>query len=73
MGRIFVKKEMDAQFIYSALEDYLAKVDHDRRTKYDGDPDYCSEDAEFLADATARCHLLLRDLKRVHPQIVTKG
>jgi hypothetical protein len=64
---------MDAQIIYSCLEDYLEKLDHDRRTKYDGNKGWCTEDAIFLDDAIGRVHLLLRDLKYGHPLIVMKG
>lgn len=73
IGLINVTDGMNAQIIYSALEDYLGKLDHDKRTKYDGDERYCAEDDVFLDDAIGRVHLLLRDLKSDHPSIVVKG
>jgi hypothetical protein len=73
MSRIHVEGGMDAQLVYSSLEDYLARLDEDRRTKYQGDPNYCAEDAAFLNDAIDRVHLLLHALKFGHPSIVTKG
>jgi hypothetical protein len=73
MDRVHVEDGMDAQLIYSSLEDYLARLDEDRRTKYHGDPAYCKEDALFLNDSIDRVHLLLRTLKLGHPLIVTKG
>lgn len=71
--RLFVDDGMDAQLIYSALERDLEKYEHDRRTKYDGDPRFCQEDVVFLDDAISRVHLLMHFLKDAHRAIVTKG
>jgi hypothetical protein len=72
-GQVHVSNTMDAQIVHSALEDYLAKLDHDLRTKYDGDPRFCKEDTEFLKDASDRVRLLLHGLQRSHPTIIVKG
>lgn len=70
---IHVEDEMDAQLTYSAMEEYLAKLQEDRRTKYHGDPRWCREDEEFLHDAIDRVHVLMTTLRRDHQAIVTRG
>jgi hypothetical protein len=70
---IEVYNGMDAQLTYSSLENYLEKLEHDKRTRYDGDPRWCAEDAEFLVDAIARVRSLLENIRYRHPKIVQKG
>lgn len=72
-GYIHMGNGMDAQITYSSLENYLEKLEHNLRTKYDGDPRFCKEDQDFLDDAIDRTRILLRNLKGQHPNIVTKG
>jgi hypothetical protein len=64
---------MDAQIVHSSLEDYLAQLDNDKRTKYNGDRRYGPEDDAFLDDAADRVRVMLRQLKLSHPNIVVKG
>jgi hypothetical protein len=73
MSRIVVPGELDAQYVFSALEDYAAKLDRDLRTRYDGDPRFGIEDATFLGNAMGQVRLLLHDLNSAHPRIVMKG
>jgi hypothetical protein len=72
-GQIDVYNGMDAQIVYSSLEDYREKMLNDQRTKYNNDPRWCQEDVDFLDDAIGRIYLLLKALKQRHPKIVTKG
>jgi len=73
VGRIHIQNTMDAQIVYSSLEDYRDKLQHDLRTRYDGHEGFSKEDDDFLNDAIDRTHIMLRNLKDAHPLIVTKG
>ena len=69
---IVVHNTMNAQIVFSLLEDYLDKLEHDHKTKYDGHPGYCEEDENFLTEAIDRTRLMLHHLSLQHATLVRK-
>jgi hypothetical protein len=57
-----------------AAREYLAVVQHDLETKYDGDPNYCSwEDEQFLRELIARIEGFLEGTRPIQQFGVDMG
>jgi len=69
---IVVHNTMNAQIVFSNLEDYLERLEHDKRSRYDGHPDYCEEDENFLTDAIDRTRIMIHHLSLQHSTLVRK-
>lgn len=69
---IVVHDEFDAQIVFSQLEDYLEKLEHDKETKYGGHPDYCQEDESFLKDAIDHTRIMIHHLSLSHHHLIRK-
>jgi hypothetical protein len=69
---IVVHNTMNAQIVFSQLEDYLEKLEHDKRTRYDGNPRYCEEDENFLTEAIDRTRIMIHHLALSHSTLVRK-
>lgn len=69
---IIIRNGLDAQIVFSQLEDYLERLKHDKHTKYDGSKDYCEEDEYFLSDAILRTEIMLRHISQQHANLIRK-
>lgn len=69
---IIVRNDFDAQIVFSQLEDYLEKLEHDKRTQYDGDNNYCEEDDDFLDAAIDRTRIMIQHLSLQHSTLIRK-
>jgi hypothetical protein len=69
---IVAHNTMNAQIVFSLLEDYLEKLEYDKRSRYGNHPNFCEEDENFLTDAIDRTRIMIHHLSLQHSTLVRK-